>query len=167
MNYRVSNIEVLFLKMLKNIENKCFFMNTWVYFQENILHFDILGFLAFLKKQHFNVGHPVIHIQIKILFLINSHSYHFKKYNSMWMTLQKGGINKWICQNVSVNLPVGSMNLPDGQREDCVRSAHVREFFKKQRHSKIREYPYRPNPAILATLFRKKKNSVDFTDCTK
>ena len=27
--------------MLKNIENKGFFVNTWVYFQENILHFDI------------------------------------------------------------------------------------------------------------------------------
>ena len=39
--YRVSNIEVLFLKMLKNIKNKCFFVNTWVYFQENIIHFDI------------------------------------------------------------------------------------------------------------------------------
>ena len=39
--YRMSNIEVLFLKMLKNIENKCFFVNTWVYFQENIIHFDI------------------------------------------------------------------------------------------------------------------------------
>ena len=39
--YRVSNIEVLFLDTLKNIENKCFFVNTWVYFQENIIHFDI------------------------------------------------------------------------------------------------------------------------------
>ena len=37
----MSNIEVYFLKLLKNIENKLFFVITWAYFQENIGHFDI------------------------------------------------------------------------------------------------------------------------------
>ena len=39
--YRVFNIEVCFLKVLKNIANKFFFVNTWAYFQENIGHFNI------------------------------------------------------------------------------------------------------------------------------
>ena len=44
----MSNIEVLFLDTLKNIENKCFFVNTWVYFQEKIGHFDISKLLDVL-----------------------------------------------------------------------------------------------------------------------
>ena len=39
--YRVSSIEVCNLKVLKNIENKFFFENTWAYFQVNLTHFDI------------------------------------------------------------------------------------------------------------------------------
>ena len=39
--YRVFNIEVCLLKVLKNIENKFFFENTWAYFQVNLTHFDI------------------------------------------------------------------------------------------------------------------------------
>ena len=41
MIYSVSNIEVCLLKVLKNIENKLFFVVSWAYFQEKIGHFDI------------------------------------------------------------------------------------------------------------------------------
>ena len=39
--YRVSNIEVYLLKVLKNIENQLVFVNTWAFFLENLGHFDI------------------------------------------------------------------------------------------------------------------------------
>ena len=37
--YRVSNIEVCLLKVIKNIENELFFVNTCAFFQENLGHF--------------------------------------------------------------------------------------------------------------------------------
>ena len=39
MNYRVSHIEMIFLKMQKNIQNKFFFVKTWTCFQENLIYF--------------------------------------------------------------------------------------------------------------------------------
>ena len=50
--YRVSNIEVCVLKVLKNIENKFFIENTWAYFQENILIFMTYLVLGFLENKH-------------------------------------------------------------------------------------------------------------------
>ena len=38
----MSNIEVFFLKTKKH-KKQIFFVNIWVYFQENILYFDIQG----------------------------------------------------------------------------------------------------------------------------
>ena len=37
--YRVSNIEVCLLKVIKNIENELVFVNTCAFFQENLGHF--------------------------------------------------------------------------------------------------------------------------------
>ena len=37
----MSNIEVCLFKVIKNLENKLFFVITWAYFQENLGYFDI------------------------------------------------------------------------------------------------------------------------------
>ena len=37
--YRVSHIEMIFLKMQKNIHSKFFFVKPWACFQENLIYF--------------------------------------------------------------------------------------------------------------------------------
>ena len=72
LEYSVSNIEVCFLKLLKYIENKSFFVISWAYFQENIGHFDIQtndilthSYLQIMLKQRNCIKHESIDFDLK------------------------------------------------------------------------------------------------------